>query len=69
MPVDLGRHLTMTDDGQGATSCWFSSIELSSSEGVGEVGQHASRDQAPLSTLLALERTIQQRRAESGAGT
>ncbi|CAL8470789.1 g10331 [Coccomyxa elongata] len=52
----------------GATSCWFSSVELSSSEGVSEVGQHASRDQAPLSTFLALERTIQQRRAESGAG-
>lgn len=54
---------------QGATSCWFSGVELSDSEGVSEVGQHDSRDQAPLSTLLALERTIQQRRAESGAGT
>ncbi len=28
-----------------------------------------SRDEAPLSTLLALERTIQQRRAEAGSGT
>ncbi len=64
-----GHLLTVADVVQGATSCWFSSVGLSSSEGVSEMGQPASRDEAPLSTLLALERTIKQRREESGAGT
>ena len=31
---------------------------------VAEAGQHSSSEHAPLSSLLALERTIQQRRAE-----
>ena len=53
---------------QGAASCWFSRVGLTDEGSVGEVGQHESRDEAPLSTLLALERTIQQRQAEAGSG-
>ncbi|KAK9904306.1 hypothetical protein WJX75_008892 [Coccomyxa subellipsoidea] len=52
----------------GAASCWFSRVGLTDEGSVGEVGQHESRDEAPLSTLLALERTIQQRQAEAGSG-
>lgn len=54
---------------QGAPSCWFSTVGLSADEGVNEVGEHSSRDQAPLSALLALERTIQQRREEAASSS
>ena len=54
---------------QGARTCWFSEVGLGETE-VAEVGDDSSRDRAPLPTLLALERTIAQRKrdAESGAG-
>lgn len=55
---------------QGAPSCWFSEAALREGS-VAEAGEHSSSEHAPLSTLLALERTIAQRRAEmeADAGT
>ena len=54
---------------QGARTCWFSEVGLSR-DGIREVGDHGSRNSAPLPTLLALERTIAERRraAEGCAG-
>jgi len=50
---------------QGAPSCWFSEVRAGAGAGgaVREAGAQAERAHAPASTLLALERTIQQRRS------
>lgn len=53
---------------QGAPSCWFSSVALEHGAGVREYGEHTSRHHAPLTTLLALEHTIQQRQADLANG-
>jgi hypothetical protein len=53
---------------QGATTCWFSEVGLGG-DGIAEVGDQGSRDSAPLPTLLALERTIAQRRRDVETGT
>ena len=57
---------------QGARACWFSSVGLAAAQDgwaarVQEEGGHESRAHAPLSTLLALERTIRQRREQAAA--
>ena len=58
-----GRHQIFTlQIAQGAPTCWFSEARLEAGEGVREAGGHAERAHAPAITLLALERTIQQRR-------
>jgi len=52
---------------QGAATCWFSEVALSDGKVV-ERGMHTSRSMAPATTLLALQRTIQQRK-EDTSGT
>ena len=49
---------------QGAATCWFSVVSLTDG-GVTEQGEHTSRLMAPASTVLALQRTIQQRKNDS----
>ena len=52
---------------QGAPTCWFSEVTLSESK-VSERGEPTSQSMAPASTLLALQRIIQQRKEDtSGA--
>jgi phosphoribosyl-ATP pyrophosphohydrolase/phosphoribosyl-AMP cyclohydrolase len=49
----------------GARTCWFSEASLdtkSEGEGVKEEGHHDHHAHVPMTTLLALERTIQERR-------
>jgi hypothetical protein len=53
---------------QGARSCWFSEASLDEA-GVAEAGGADRRDRAPLTTLLALERTIRQRRDAAGGAS
>ena len=54
-----------------ATTCYFTQIAVEESTTptprVQESGDHHSRDHAPMTTLYALERTIQQRRAAAAA--
>ena len=52
---------------QGAPTCWFSEVKLSD-DTVSERGESSSQSMAPASTLLALQRIIQQRKEDrSGA--
>ena len=53
---------------QGAATCWFSEVSLSG-DTVTERGDHTSRAMAPATTLLALQRTIQQRKEDSSGAT
>lgn len=46
----------------GARTCWFSEASLENNEGVREEGQHDRHANVPQTTLMALERTIQERR-------
>ena len=52
---------------QGAETCWFSEVALSD-QTIIERGEHTSRSMSPATTLLALQRTIQQRK-EDTSGT
>ena len=54
---------------QGAPTCWFSEAKLEAGAGVREAGGHAERAHAPATMLLALERTIQQRRSAAPGET
>ena len=49
---------------QGAPTCWFSEVKLSESK-VSERGESTSQSMAPASTLLALQRIIQQRKEDT----
>eukprot|EP00877_Chromochloris_zofingiensis_P009038 jgi/Chrzof1/4388/Cz14g11090.t1 len=49
----------------GARTCWFSEADVSES-GISTKGEHDQHDHVPLTTLYALERTIQNRRAVMG---
>lgn len=55
---------------QGALSCYFTQVKRGEGGNIEQYGSHDSRDHAALPTLLALERTIAQRKsaAESGVG-
>uniref|UniRef100_A0A7S0RZ92 Phosphoribosyl-AMP cyclohydrolase domain-containing protein n=1 Tax=Chlamydomonas leiostraca TaxID=1034604 RepID=A0A7S0RZ92_9CHLO len=46
----------------GARTCWFSEASLDAGHHVHTEGEHTHSDHVPMTTLLALERTIQQRR-------
>lgn len=46
----------------GARTCWFSEASLEGGGGVKEEGHHDHHAHVPRTTLLALERTIQERR-------
>lgn len=46
----------------GARTCWFSEASLEGGGGVKEEGHHDHHTHVPRTTLLALERTIQERR-------
>lgn len=65
LSLDMMRRMT-----QGAPSCYFTEVKREKGGSIEEQGSHDSRDHAALPTLLALERTIAQRKsaAESGAG-
>ena len=52
---------------QGAASCYFSEVGGGGGGGVREAGGHRTRAHAALPTLLALQRTIQDRRAAAEA--
>lgn len=52
---------------QGAATCWFSEVALSD-HAIVERGEHTSRSMSPATTLIALQRTIQQRK-EDTSGT
>lgn len=56
--------------GTGCPSCYFTQVETGEGGAIQQQGSHDNRDHAALPTLLALERTIAQRRAaaESGDG-
>jgi len=45
----------------GARTCWFTEASVGS-EGLSNCGKHDHQDHVPLTTMYALERTIQQRR-------
>ncbi|KAK9838255.1 hypothetical protein WJX81_000460 [Elliptochloris bilobata] len=51
----------------GAPTCWFSEAKLGDA-GLHEAGGHADRAHAPATTLMVLERTIQQRRSAPVGG-
>lgn len=51
----------------GARTCWFTEAAVGDGGAVSSCGQHeAHHEHSPATTLLALERTIAQRRAEMG---
>lgn len=51
-----------------APTCYFTQLDASSGA-MRTAGDHHSKQHAPMTTLFALERTIEQRRAEAEAGT
>ncbi|CAL5220157.1 g2120 [Coccomyxa viridis] len=51
----------------GAATCWFSEVALSD-HAIVERGEHTSRSMSPATTLIALQRTIQQRKEDTSGG-
>lgn len=52
-----------------AATCYFTSAHISDNNQLEEHGEHTSRDFAPMTTLYALERTINQRKQAAADGT
>ena len=52
-----------------AATCYFTSAHISNNNQLEEHGKHTSRDFAPMTTLYALERTINQRKQAAADGT
>jgi phosphoribosyl-ATP pyrophosphohydrolase/phosphoribosyl-AMP cyclohydrolase len=52
-----------------AATCYFTSAHIGDNCQLEEHGEHTSRDFAPMTTLYALERTINQRKQAAAKGT